>query len=140
LQYGQIIEASLGTYTGAIALDMLSKWCTCYFTFHAATTSGSFAVFNTPAQHSPVTNELRKEPTTGPLTGPVSGAPYRIYAVEDALPHFASRRLTRLHRQLFLLVDGQRTVPQLARLTGRTRGEIEVLLADLERANFIRQS
>jgi hypothetical protein len=136
LQLGQIVEANLGAYTGAAALDMLLKWTACYFTFHASTGSGSLTL-QAPVPRSPVTNELRS--ATGPITGPISGAPYRIYAVEEALPLFASRRLTRVHRQLFLLIDGQRTPQQLARLTGRPPGEVEALLADLERANFIRQ-
>jgi hypothetical protein len=114
------------------------KWSTCYFTFHTSTESRNVATLNTPQIRSPITNPLMKEPTTGPLSVPVSGAAYRVYAVEEALPRFASKGLTRVHRQLFLLIDGQRTAPQLARLIGRTPGEIESLLADLERSGFIR--
>ena len=137
---GQITEAKFGNYRGAAAFEMLSKWSTCYFTFHVSTESENVATLNTPVSRSPITNELRKVPTTGPLTGPVAGAAYRVYAVEEALPLFASRGLTRVHRQLFLLIDGQRTTQQLARLIGRNPGEIESLLVDLERTGFIRQA
>lgn len=141
LQRGQITDASFGIYRGTTAFDMLSKWNTCYFTFHTTTVSENTATLNTPLPRSPINaNELRREPTTGPLAGPVSGAFYRVYSVEDALPLFASRGLTRTHRQLFLLIDGQRTTPQLARLTGRPAEEVEMLLTDLERTGFIRQS
>jgi len=141
LERGQVTDARLGNYRGAAAFEMLSKWSTCYFTFHTSTQSGNFATLNTPQPRSPITNPLlRKEPTTGPLGVPVPGAAYRVYAVEDALPHFANKGLTRVHRQLFLLIDGQRTPQQLARLIGRTPGEIESLLVDLERAGFIRQA
>jgi hypothetical protein len=139
LHNGQIIDASFGPYKGGAALDILSKWGTCYFTFHVSTTSGSVAPLNTPLPRSPVTNGLRREPTTGPLAGPMPGTFYRIYAVEEALPQFSSKGLTRVHRQLFLLIDGQRAVPELARLIGRSSAEVEALLADLERTGFIRQ-
>lgn len=138
LDRGQVTDAKFGTHRGAAAFEMLSKWGACYFTFHTSTESRNVATLNTPVLRSPITNPLRKEPTTGPLGVPVSGAAYRVYAVEEALPLFASKGLTRAHRQLFLLIDGQRTAQQLARLIGRTPGEIESLLADLERSGFIR--
>ena len=139
LERGQVADARFGTYRGATAFDILSKWSTCYFTFHTSTELGSSGTLNTPQPRSPITNPLlRKEPTTGPLSVPVPGAAYRVYAVEEALPLFASKGLTRVHRQLFLLIDGQRTPQQLTRLIGRTPGEIESLLADLESAGFVR--
>jgi hypothetical protein len=141
LERGQVTDARFGNYRGAAAFEMLSKWGACYFTFNTSTQSGNFATLNTPQPRSPITHPLpRKEPTTGPLDVSVPGVAYRVYAVEDALPLFASKRLTRMHRQLFLLIDGQRTPQQLARLIGRTPMEIESLLADLERAGFIRQA
>jgi hypothetical protein len=136
---GQITDASFGPYTGAAALDILSKWNTCYFAFHVSTAPGNVAPLNTPLPRPPITNGLGREPTTGPLPRPVPGASYRVYSVEEALPHFSTRGLTRVHRQLFLLIDGQRTVQELARLTRRSPGEVEALLADLERTGFIRQ-
>lgn len=138
LNRGQVVDAKFGTYRGAAAFEILSKWSTCYFTFHISTESGNIATLNTSQPRSLITKPLmRNEPKTGPLSVPVSGAAYRVYAVEEALPLFASRGLTRVHRQLFLLIDGQRTPQQLARLIGRTPAEIENLLADLERAGFI---
>jgi len=47
--------------------------------------------------------------------------------------------LTRVHRQLFLLIDGQRTVPDLIRLSARGTEEVRRLLVDLERAGMIQQ-
>jgi Domain of unknown function (DUF4388) len=140
LHRGQITDASLGTYRGAAAFEILSKWNTCYFTFHLSPELENVAALNTPQPRFPITNELRREPNTAPLAEPVFGSSYRVYSVEEALPLFSSKGLTRAHRQLFLLIDGQRTTQQLARLTGRTHGEIETLLADLERTGFIRQS
>jgi hypothetical protein len=138
LHNGQITDAIFGPYKGGAALDLLSKWSTCYFTFHVSATTENVAPLNTPQPRAPITNGLRRDPTTGPLTGPLPDVPYRIYSIEDALPQFANKGLTRIHRQLFLLIDGQRAVQELARLTGRSPAEIETLLADLERAGFIR--
>jgi hypothetical protein len=139
LERGQVTDARFGTYRGAAAFEMLSKWSTCYFTFQTSTGSGYASTLNTPQPRSPITNPLpRKEPTTGPLGVPVPGAAYRVYSVVEALPIFASTGLTRVHRQLFLLIDGQRTPLQLSRLIGRAPGEVESLLADLERQGFVR--
>jgi predicted transcriptional regulator len=40
---------------------------------------------------------------------------------------------------LLLLVNGQRSTNELARLMGRSLAEVETLLNDLERAGLIRQ-
>jgi hypothetical protein len=67
------------------------------------------------------------------------GIPYRVQQVNEVLPHFSSLGLTRAHRQLFLLIDGQRTTTKLMQLMGTRLDEIEVMLVDLERACLIRR-
>jgi len=79
---------------------------------------------------------------TGPL--PIRGStgarnvPQRTREVSAILPHFNRLGLTRLHRQLFLLIDGQRSVPELILLIGHRTDEVDTLLNDLERAGLIR--
>ena len=46
---------------------------------------------------------------------------------------------SRTHRRLLLLVDGQRSVPELIRLVGRSSEEVFQQLSELERAGFIHQ-
>jgi predicted transcriptional regulator len=49
------------------------------------------------------------------------------------------KRFSRLHLRLFLLVDGQRSVVELARLIGKKPEEVQKLLNDLEAIGIIRQ-
>ncbi|GHO86608.1 hypothetical protein [Dictyobacter formicarum] len=56
---------------------------------------------------------------------------------EHSLRLLEQHRLSRLHRQVFLLVDNRRTPKELGRLTARRLDEIYVLLTDLERAGLI---
>lgn len=58
--------------------------------------------------------------------------PRRLIQGPEALGFLQQLRLTRLHRHIFLLLDGQRTAGDLARLTGHTAGEIQQLLTELE--------
>lgn len=69
----------------------------------------------------------------------IVSVPYRIREVNEVLPAFASMGLSRLHRHLFLLIDGRRSLSELVQVLGRQPGEVYMLLADLERAGFIRQ-
>ncbi|SRR5579884_596403 len=95
---------------------------------------------------SPNTDHLSSRgagfPSTGPLpmrgTGGTRNVPIRTREVSAILPHFNRLGLTRLHRQLFLLIDGQRSVPELILLIGHRTDEVDTLLDDLERAGLIR--
>ncbi|HZR41977.1 MAG TPA: DUF4388 domain-containing protein [Ktedonobacteraceae bacterium] len=126
---GQIIDANIGMYRGATALDMLMQWRQCYFVFQP---SSSVA---TPQPFSP---KLPQQRPPAEIVTPAPSAPHRIQQIEAVLPRLSSMGLSRTHRQLFLLVDGQRTLMDLARLMGREPNEVEVLLIDLARARLIR--
>jgi hypothetical protein len=140
LQNGQIIDASLGPYRGPEALQRLQAWQLCYFVFQAPTQTNSPPL--PPVQMSPVNrNSLAGfAPIGKPATGPLGArhVPQRTRAVNEILPHFNRLGLTRLHRQLFLLIDGQRSVPELIILIGHRTDEVDTLLDDLERAGLIR--
>lgn len=69
----------------------------------------------------------------------VSPAPYRTRQPDEALRLLESRGLSRTHRHLLLLTDGQRTITELARLIGRSQDEVRQLMRDLEEASLIRQ-
>lgn len=47
--------------------------------------------------------------------------------------------LSRIHRRLFLLIDGGRTVKELIRLMAHEPEDVQRLLQDLERAGVIQQ-
>jgi hypothetical protein len=65
--------------------------------------------------------------------------PFRLVQGPEALTYMTKAKLTRQHRHIFFLLDGQRTVDDLTRLTGNHITDILRLLADLERIGLIRQ-
>ncbi|MBE3558909.1 MAG: DUF4388 domain-containing protein [Ktedonobacteraceae bacterium] len=149
---GQITDASLGPLRGAMAFDRLMSWGTCYFVFQPVTTSLPSSVQSqavSPMSSGPLPSNLNTDPLAGPVE-PVSESitplpaaiqqvvPYRIRSASEILPYFSRLGLSRTHRQLFLLIDGQRTLEDLVRLMGHRADEIRTLLADLERAGLIR--
>jgi len=46
-------------------------------------------------------------------------------------------RLSRSHRQLFLLIDGRRSAQELARLARKSQQDLDALLHDLARIGVI---
>src|SRR5579883_403545 len=188
---GQIIQAVTGWRSGQEALNWLSDWGTCRFTFipdASARTTSKLPALSAPSTSplSPTASASQKvlpavaqparplPPVQRPVsTGktespggtsqlspgfPVSGAgatgnsvaapvypdteplaPYRTRQLDEALWLLERRGLSRAHRHLFLLIDGQRTVAELVRLTGRRQDEVQQLLRDLETATLIQQ-
>jgi hypothetical protein len=140
---GQVTRASIGRHTGAEALNMLTTWGNCRFLFLSSdeTETGPFL------QLSPSLDPARN---TGPLdangtvreryNGYASAtpqAPYRIRPLDTALRMIENLHLSRAHRQLLLLIDGHRTVTELARLMSKSEQDITKLLQDLEQASAI---
>lgn len=70
-------------------------------------------------------------------TGPIQRIPQRRYNNEDSMRLLTQQKVSRIHRQIFLLVDNQRTSQEIARLTSRRLDEVYVLLTDLEQAGLI---
>jgi hypothetical protein len=64
---------------------------------------------------------------------------YRLVEGAEALTFMDRVGLTRQHRHMFLLLDGQRTASDLVRLTRRPLDEVQHLLRDLERYGLIKQ-
>lgn len=70
----------------------------------------------------------------------VSQGSARIHPIqphEEALRRIMANRLTRTHRQLFLLINGQRSIAELAHLTGKKQEDVRTLLHDLEDIGII---
>jgi hypothetical protein len=90
-----------------------------------------------PAKQNPASGyNSKSQPLPSDFGG--NNAPQRVREVNEILPYFNKLGLTRMHRQLFLLIDGNRTVPELIRLMGHRTDEFDALLADLERAGLVR--
>lgn len=75
----------------------------------------------------------------GASAGPVEKRiiPYAILPLQEVLHLIDQHRLSRSHRQLFLLIDGRRSLVELMHLTRKSAEEIQTLLRDLERLGAI---
>jgi len=137
---------------GQQALLWLRSWGTCRFTFIEAqettrTTQPLPAVSqNRTLQKNRDTQPQRVPSETLRLPSPVIRktdtellvVPQRTQQLEHALQLISQARLSRTHRQLFLLVDGQRNATELLRLIGRRQDEGLPLLRDLVHIGVIR--
>lgn len=132
---GQIIHSTCGEYTGEKALSQLMTWRGCRFAFLPSEEQAP-----SPTSSSGRLPAVRvQEERTEARKTPAYGIPIRIRHIEEVLTLFPRLNLSRIHRQLFLLIDGQRTTIELARLIGKRPEEVEALLLDLERARLIQR-
>ena len=74
----------------------------------------------------------------GSRDAPASTAPYPLQPLDAALRLIEQHGLSRVHRQLFCLVDGRRTIVEMVRLMRKRESEIYRLLGELEHAHVIR--
>lgn len=158
---GQAVEAQTTAFYGQNALRWLSSWGTCRFAFIPTPTSeipSIPALVSTPAFEqrmrdtgthpripiSPLRESAARRQAGNGGTGQVisfisaSVVPHLVIPLEESLRHVDQLGLSRQHRRLLLLVDGQRNVAELERLIGRTQYGVQQLLADLEQAKIIR--
>ena len=156
--HGQITFARCGNLYGERALQWLQGWGPCSFIFtstpHENTTTPPDRGFHAdayrsspsqpslPSVHSPL-REIRSRQrntdqiavTTGAqkAIAPVgSHPPDRLLSVEQGLQLIAQANLSRYHRRLYLLIDGQHSFEELMRLMGKSPEDIQRLLLDLK--------
>jgi hypothetical protein len=167
---GQVFQASVGHHKGFPAFSVLKTWGACRFaftpsdpsqitqqitqplppvsgdssTFRALTTDPTLhtqaMVNHKPAGSMGVGEQGMKGAGSIQLGPAAGGVPYPIRPYDEALAWIERVGLSRAHRRLFLLIDGYRTLPELARLMGRVQEEVNALLRDLEGAGLIRQT
>lgn len=162
---GQPIYARTGRLTGIDALNHLLSWRNIYFTFvvdvprppaniftslrqNNTTPLGSRTQSFTPRQ-LPVTGGLYWNPQEArrahdlplvPAASPQASTP----GIETMVPYkrgserdIFSLGLTRRQRLIYFLIDGQRSVEDLARTTKKTLVETEVILGELQEQGLI---
>jgi hypothetical protein len=146
---GDVVNATLGSYQGRDAVTKLFSWQACRFSFVSMSLQQIVAYQEKlwgpvkPAgaeivdedKHLPAKADLALPETDSLSRGPFFPA---ADALDTVLASLDRQGFTRAHRRLFLLIDGKRSVEELAMLVGHPPDEIVVLLADLERAGFIR--
>lgn len=162
---GQVTDARFGGYTGTKAFNLLSTWENCVFLYALADEQDPLLPFSQPLSsasngHMPAVggktppfvaiSPLRKAATTPRPLGDnmmrgeqspsilyLTAVPRLLGTLEGALSAIERARLSRTHRQISLLADGQHTVADIMRVTGRTQSEVYALLRDLERASVL---
>ena len=160
---GQVKQASAGRRSGPEALNWLSTWgqCRYFFASSEASASSQLQPQNETSSSQASTPSSNTEPRaripTNPLERPegprvsstgwerrtpappsqTSIISYPIQPLGEALRRIEQNRLSRSHRQLFLLIDGQRTALELARLAAKNQEDLLELLYDLERIGVI---
>jgi hypothetical protein len=138
---GRVIDANVGQLRGADAFRVLSSWTTCRFLFEASPSpsiSSSTAPLPAIRPNYQMTGRRYEESPANVSRFPVV-VPYRSQYMQGSVPDFQQAGLSRIHRQLFLLIDGKRSSQEMARIMGRQPQEVLAMLADLERAGFIGQ-
>lgn len=146
---GQVTEAQVGRRSGADALNWLSTWGSARYTFTSPVTDkeGASRRF-TPVpmtSHGKVTSPLRPLApiNTDKLESGSShilsnGVPHITVTFAEATARIERAGLSRVHRHLYQLIDGQRTTLELVPLVGRKAEEVRNMLHDLEWLGVIR--
>lgn len=134
---GQIVAADVGQLKGLEAFRKLSAWHTCHFIFEPGLPPSAPPTLPPQAGQNSLVPEQRYSSASLNAAPQMSIVPYRFQTAQNIVPDFQRFGLSRIHRQLFLLVDGNRSSQELARLIGRSPQEILALLADLEHTGFI---
>lgn len=153
---GQVTQAILGRRVGSEALNALTTWVNCRYMFLSSAAeslakqstnkprSTSRPGLNTPispgkSDTGPLAAENRGKGEAGGQNSPapVPTAPYRTQSLASALDAITHMGLSRAHRRLLVLIDGQRSISELIRLMGCSQNEVHELLLALERSALI---
>lgn len=93
----------------------------------------------------PQSQQFGEKQITGPQSqqfgnrGVPSQPPFRLIQGSSAVMVLERAKVSRLHRHVYLLLDGQRTDTDLVRLTGHPLWEIRQILYELEQLGIIQQ-
>ena len=150
LQAGQPVFVRLGQLIGQEALDRLHTWRNVHFTLQldepgtapmplsignngnsGGATPPSFPVPATPRPERTTTGDLARVNSNAP------GLEWLVPQKRDVGRDVLSLPLTRRQRFIYFLVDGQRTMSDLSRCTGKTIQEIELILKELQAQGLV---
>ncbi len=147
--HGQVVQAAVGGYKGRDAATRLLSWQACRFAFTSNQPDRAREVPQTPSTQANVNEPTRNsydqwqgnlQDYSG-IQDEMSLRPLlSLYkeALDPILSTLEQRGFTRIHRRLLLLIDGKRSIRELAMLIGRTPNETMALLTELQQAGFIR--
>jgi hypothetical protein len=154
---GHVTEVRVGRYNGSEAFNRLSTWEKCVVSFVSQVSSHTTTPIPTTAPLPPTSGQLvagelidsedqRHTLFSAPLPErahtPHMGVevPSLDRSLKSALYAVERMGFSRTHRQLLLIIDGKRSINDLARLVGHDVNNVQALLRDLEQAALIRLS
>lgn len=130
---GQITYAQTGQLSNQVALDSLLRWRQVLFSFQGNARPTQSANASTEASRSDLANAPNVAPSNINPPGVEWIIPNRLNTGQDVL----SLPLTRTQRSVYLLVDGQRSLSDLARCTRKSLQEVEQLLLELQQRGLV---
>lgn len=139
-QRGQVTQARAGRRSGAEAVNWLSTWGQASYTFTPSdsedvpffSTLPSSSSGGNISQAGPRTAQVRTDKLeTEPLDGSTREIPGVCVPFAEAGRMIEQAGLSRMHRRLYLLIDGQRAASDLAPLLGKKTEEVHSMLHDL---------
>jgi hypothetical protein len=130
---GQITYAKTGQLSNQAALYSLLRWRQVLFSFQGNAGPTQSTNASTAATKSDVPNAPDAAPSNINTPGVEWIIPSRLNTGQDVL----SLPLTRTQRSMYLLVDGQRSLSDLARCTRKNLQEVEQLLLELQQRGLI---
>jgi hypothetical protein len=119
---GRVVQAKVGRRSDREALNWLSTWSRCRYNF----------VLPTGTEVTTVPKEMAWEgqTTTGNLTTNAA-VPKRSKPLGHGLRVLSENKMSRMHRHVFLLVDGIYKITDLMRMLALDEYQVQALLYDL---------
>lgn len=145
--HGQVTQARAGRRNGPDALNWLSTWGQARYIFISAASEAEMpGVFRSlPSSTTGATTTNPRHPVvridTDRLESPhplAYSVPHVMVELAEALSRIEDAGLSRAHRRLYLLIDGQRSAIELIPLLGKKAEEVRNMLHDLEWLGVIR--
>ena len=140
---GQLLYARVGKLSGQKALEYLLTWRYIYFSLdpdaprppaNLASRGATSAYLVPSTRMQPITSHF-PTPAAGPVVqpGPERLIPQKIGLEQQTLSSALSHR----QRLVYFLVNGQRTIVDVSRCSGKTILEVEEILHELQRMGLV---
>jgi hypothetical protein len=142
---GRLVQGRVGRREGRDAYNWLSTWGKCRYTFvlsipSDSATQGSLALGG-EQQDQFIQEEdkvsLGEKVSQGESESVNETVPYRSKPLGYSLQVLSEKNLSRLHRRVYLLIDGVRKVEDLMRLLKLSENEVLAVLYDLQDVGII---
>lgn len=149
LERGKPVYARVDTRMGKGAFSWLSTWQQIYFAFDKdapnpmsqAPAGGTTPPVSSPQQETAIPSARGSAPlvsTPSPnIHFPLSGVEHMVPRRQIVKDNVLEMPLTRTQRSIYLLIDGRRTIADLARCLGKNLQEVSQALRELQEQGLI---